>query len=66
MITYLCEYFGLSEEQTRLTVIYVIGAMAQTFAVWYMDKDKIHIPLFVLYILITIIWSIVYNKLFAN
>lgn len=66
MITNLCQYFGLSEDQTRLTIIYVIGAMAQTLAIWYMDTDKIHIPLFVLYILVTIIWSIVYNKLFTD
>lgn len=66
MITTLCEYCGLTEDQTRLTIVYVIGAISQTFAVWFMDKNKIHIPLFTLYLLVTIIWSIIYNKLFAD
>lgn len=65
MIKYLCNYFNLTEEQTNLTVVYTIGAIAQTLAIWYIDTDKIQLPLFVLYLLITVIWSIVYNKLFA-
>lgn len=66
MITNLCEYFGLSKDQTRLTIVYVIGAIAQTLSIWYMDTSKIHIPLFVFYILVTIIWSIIYYKLFSD
>ena len=66
MITNLCNLFGLSQDQTRLTVIYVIGAIAQTLAIWYMDTSKVHIPLFAFYLIITIVWSITYYKLFTD
>lgn len=66
MITHVCNYFGLTEDQKNLTIIYIIGAIAQTLAIWYMDSNKINVRLFVLYLVITIIWSIIYYKMFAD
>lgn len=58
--------FNLSVNQRNLIIIYMVGSFIQTLALCYLNGNKHHYGLIVLYFIVALSYAIIYYKLFSD